>query len=267
MRTAILGLALTFALVASSIGAAQPAGSPPAAIRSFSLAETESMGREIYRQDRLAWRATDALLAQKVDPAKEKLRGWVTLPGSDQVRFVRATETGYEAAYDITVPARGKPRIESPVDRILSTDEQALLAAKETAAKNVGPICGPGGYNFAAMKDAGGGWIVWLLAPMREAGALPIGGHYRFTISADGKTLIRRDALSNSCLVLKAPPLPKGAKPLGLALNHVVSEAPLETHVFASLQTPLPLIVMIGAQPRWIIVQGSIRPFAAKSAE
>lgn len=261
MKTAMWAICLALFLAAPAVAQDTP---KPAEIRAFSLPELERMGREIHRQDRLAWKATDAILVRKIDAQKEGLKGWLVLPGSSRVRFLRATPHGYEAAYDVTVPDKGKARVETPSDRALSPDELALLAAKETATRNVGPICGPGGYNFAAMKDSAGDWLVWLLAPMREAGALPIGGHYRFTISADGRTLIRRDALSTSCLVLKAPKLPKGAQPVGLALNHVVSDTPLETHVFASLQTPLPLIVLIDSQPRWIVAHGSIRPFPAK---
>jgi hypothetical protein len=50
----------------------------------------------------------------------------------------------------------------------------------------------------------------------------------------------------------------KGAKPVGIAVSHVVSDTPLETHVFLSLQEKLPFWVTAGGRT-WIVENGAIR--------
>ena len=98
------------------------------------------------------------------------------------------------------------------------------------------------------MKDpASDEWLAWLLVATTDANVVPVGGHYRFRISADGRTLIRRDALSASCLSLnKTQDAPAGGQPVGLAASHIVSDHPVETHVFLSLLNRIQIYVAAG---------------------
>ncbi|MDP8916819.1 MAG: hypothetical protein M3M95_06415 [Pseudomonadota bacterium] len=247
-------------LAAATPVLAQEPVQAPAAIRQFDLRTIERLGRGIHRQDVAAARATDALLKVAPDPAKEGIVGWLVaeMGDSDRVRFLRNTEAGPEVAYDVDVPPRGAPLVSSPSSRALSAEERAAFAAQQTAARNVPRVCRPR-YNAAVLKDpAGDGWLVWLLAPSPAAGLVPVGGHFRFSITADGKTVKRRDALSTSCLVLSpGQGVPKGAKPVGMVVSHVVSPTPVETHVFLQLLHRVPMYVAAG-DANWKIEQGRI---------
>ena len=87
-------------------------------------------------------------------------------------------------------------------------------------------------------------WLVWLLTATTDANILPMGGHYRFRISADGLTVVRRDLLSTGCLnmALTSPDHPQ--RPEALVVTQIVSSGPVETHVFLSLQHHIPIYVI-----------------------
>jgi len=255
-----LWTALSLALLSASPLTAQEAARPE--IRAFDLRTTEQLGAAIYRQDSAAWVASDALQAEVSDLANAKLVGWIVVDAADgqKVRFLRRVDGRLEAGYDVDVSPALKTRLYAPVDRALTASEVAMFAARTTASANLAgqPVCRPG-YNTVVLKDPqGDGWLAWLLAPMPAANVVPVGGHYRFTISADGLKMLRRDALSASCMTMDPrQDLPAGAAPAGIGLTHVVSPTPTEVHVFLQLQSRLPM--MIGAGGRmWTIDQGSI---------
>lgn len=240
--------------------AAQSVPQAPAAIRQFDLRTTERLGRAILRHDVAAARATDALLKTTPDPGKEGVIGWVVVErgAADQVRFLRDTGSGPEVAYDVEVPARGEPTVATPASRALPPEERAAFAARRAAAGAVPGVCRPR-YNAVVLKDPEGeGWLVWLLAPSPAAGVVPVGGHFRFSVTSDGKTVTRRDALSNSCLTIDPRRgLPKGAQPVAIVASHVVSPTPVETHVFLQLLHRLPMFVNAGGGA-WQIAGGRI---------
>ncbi|WP_454714010.1 hypothetical protein [Caulobacter segnis] len=258
---ALLGLAL---LSAHPARAAEP---PPPPIRVFELPDLQKMGVALYRQDLSAWRATDALRAKVPDLAGAGVKGWLVEDDGKvaKVRFLRDLGQGLEAGYDVEVTSKGAGPVVEPADRTLTDEERTMFAARQTAMANLPPsLCRPG-YNSAIVKDPDGdGWLVWLLAPSPAAGAIPVGGHYRFTISADGKTLERRDALSASCLVLPPQQLPAGAKAQGMLVNHIISPSPVETHVFLSLLYRQPFFVQTGKDQIWVVAQGQIAPVQVK---
>ena len=232
----------------------QPAPPP---IRAFDLPTLEKLGREIYRQDTAAWVATDALLAATPEAAKE-LRGWIVEDrGRGQVvRFLRAAGQGIELGYDVAVDEKRQTSISIPADRALSTEERAEHQAVETARANLPGVCRPG-YNSVVMKDPqGDGWLVWWLAPQPAKDTLPVGGHFRFTVSKDGGTVLRRDALSVSCLTI-TPPVGVDGEAAAAFASHVVSPTPVETHVFVQLESGRPLFVLAGGYS-WLVDGGKI---------
>jgi hypothetical protein len=260
LRPALAFLLVVVASAAPPATAQTSAQTTPPAIRTFDLATLERLGEAIFRHDVAAARASDAVLGQKLDPAKEKLVGWLVNDAGDawRVRFLRDRGSGPEAAYDVDVPARGEPRVITPGDRALSSEDLARFRAQRTAAAGVRRVCRPR-YNTVVLKDPDeDGWLVWLLAPSPTSGVVPMGGHYRATVSADGRKLERLDALSNSCLVIDPRQgLPKGAQPVGLMGSHVVSNTPVETHVFLHHLYRMPVYLMTGEQ-MWKIEKGRI---------
>lgn len=252
---------VVFGLLAALLTGPSQAQAPKSApIRAFDLPTIERLGRAIHRRDVAAARATDALLEEVRDPGAAKVVGWlVEEDGSDdRVRFLRDLGSGPEAGFDVAVPRRGAPKVATPADRRLTPDQRAAFAAVQTASRNTPRVCRPR-YNSVVMKDVDGdGWLVWLLAPSPAAGAVPVGGHYRFTISADGGEVESRDALSTSCLTVDPRQgVPKGATPVGVVASHVVSPTPVETHVFLQLLYGLPMYVSAGGTT-WTIDDGRI---------
>lgn len=264
-------LALTLALAG---GAAKAAEAPPP-IRALPVPTIEALGREMAVHDAAAWVATDALRPRVADFAKAGLRGWIVVdaPGGKRVRFLRDVGNGLEVGYDIDVTPQLKTTVSEPADRTLTAEEKARFAAWNAAgaALRGQPLC-RAGYNHIELKDPeGDGWLVWLLAPMPELGAIPIGGHYRFSVSADGRTVKRRDALGASCMVIPKPDTSKG-QPAAAFVTHIVSPTPVETHVFLQLQSRQALYVAAGDH-LWSIAdgrvadQGDLKDIAAKAGK
>jgi hypothetical protein len=252
---------LTAFLLALALGVAAHAADPRPPIREFPTATMESLGRAMHRQDSAAWVATDALRPRIADFRAAHLLGWIVedTAGGQRVRFLRDDGHGLEAGYDIDVTGDLKTTVSEPTDRTLTAEEKANFAAWNAAAAALRgqPVC-RAGYNHIVLRDPeGDGWLVWLMAPMPESGTIPIGGHYRFSVTADGKTVTRRDALSASCLVVPKPDA-KAGQPVAAFVTHLVSPTPVETHVFLQLQSGQALIVGAG-EHIWGIENGRMR--------
>jgi hypothetical protein len=206
----------------------------PPAIREFDLATLERLARQMYAQDGLAWKATDTLFAHRTekDLQSDGVNGWITgkRDGRDVVRFIRIRDRDPEAIYDVVFSEAEPPSFSEPTPPTLTPEEIAQYKARRLALDNIERRCSDR-YNTVAIKDPeSDGWLVWALAASLDPNAILIGGHYRFTISADGKAIRSRDALSTTCLRFE-----KGSGSAGNLMSHVVSLTPVETHVFASL--------------------------------
>lgn len=244
---ALIGAAcsLSSAAMAQSATDRPPA---PVPIEEWSQAKVVAMGQAIYRQDTASWRATDALVAALGQSGIGEVRGWLVEPsGADlRVRFLKASGDDVEAGWDILVSG-GQAGAVVPATEPLTTDERAQWAARQTAAANIGPLRCSATLNNVVIKDPDGdGWLVWLLTSTSDANVVPIGGHYRFHISADGQTVLRRDQLSNGCLNMRKQPQGPGGQPAAMVVSQIVSAGPVETHVFLSLQNRIPIYVSAG---------------------
>ena len=234
MRRALATIAavVAFSVFAPNVVSAEEANKP---IREFDIATIEALGQHMYRQDQEAWKATDILLA-KHNPARLQAagaRGRIVDEGADRdvVRFIQATTTGIEAAYDVTFAPGVPPVLSEPVNRTLSAAELAQYNARLLAGKNFDFRCSRDPANTVAFRDPDGKrWLVWVMSATSDTSVMAVGGHVRFTISEDGATLAQKDSLSKSCVFL-----PKNADAVGYFFTHIVSKTPVETHVFASL--------------------------------
>lgn len=223
----------------------------------------EALGLAIFRQDSAAWVASDALQAKVPDLRSAHALGWIVeeAGAGQRVRFLRDVGKGPEVGWDIDVTPDLKTTVSEPADRTLSASEAAMWAARQTAVAGMAgaPTCRPG-YNVVVLKDPEQpGWLVWLLAPLPANNVWPIGGHYRFSISPDGKQVLRRDALSASCIAMdpKQGGVPQGSTVTALTVSHIVSPTPVETHVFIHLQSKIPMIVLAGEHV-WGIEHGQM---------
>jgi hypothetical protein len=248
------------ALFAAALaGIAAHADDAPPPIRQFDVATIEKLGRAMYEQDQEAWKGTDILTAKfNLDDLKAAgLRGWIvdTFPDRDVVRFVRQTGTGVELFHDVTFPKDGSPALSEPSSRTLSAEEQAQYDARSLAIKSTKTDCSDT-YNTVVLKDPErAGWLVWVMTATKDPDKLIIGRHTRFSISADGKTIVGKDNLTVACFAFSR----KDQKPDGAwGIHHIVSLTPVETHVFASLSYHIPLYIQTDDGEVWKVDQGSI---------
>jgi hypothetical protein len=213
-------------------------------VRQFDIGTTAALGVQMYHQDQEAWKATDVLIAKhsEAELTADKAHGWIVESHADRdiVRFVRDGTNGPEISYDVTFADPSGPVLSDPQNRVLDPDELAQYRARQLALDNVKERCSDI-YNTIALKDPGSDrWIVWALAATKtDPDLIIIGGHYRFTITADGKTIVQKDALSKSCVRFTRKSGPDG-EPGQIVFEHVVSLTPIETHVFASLSYQMP---------------------------
>lgn len=257
-------LLLMSLLAALSLAPAAQAAddAPPAQVEAWPLTQTGAVGSSIFLQDRAAARATDALLARFSGKPPEGLIGWIVVPnGEDQlVRFLLGDPAAPRPGYDILVDKNGRAgAVTEAAGAALPDDHLVRYLARNTAASGIGALRCAARYNAVVLDDPDSdGWLVWLLASTTDANKVPMGGHYRFHVSADGRTLEKREQLSGGCLDLDRRQAQQGGQTVGLMTNVIVAPQPLEVHVFLSLLNRLPIYVMAGDK-LWAVQGGLIR--------
>jgi len=244
-----------------------PAQAQDFGIRSFDIPTLEKLGHDMHVQNLAAWHASDALeaLHARSELIQQKVAGWIVedQPEGTLVRFIRQSDNGPEAAYDIQYPAsvdfaRDKPPVTEPKDRQLTDSEKAQFAARTLALKSVTQRCSDS-YNTVVLKDPeGDGWLAWALAVTTNPDMIMAGGHHRLTVSADGTKVLQMDLLSRSCAVMEKASGPDGSKVAALVTTQLVSNVPVETFVFLNLEYRIPIIVLTPDRTEWGIVNGKI---------
>jgi hypothetical protein len=234
-----------------------------AEIHKFDQATIERLGIAIFEQDVRAATATDLLFEKKIDPEKEGLRGWIVEGDARNmlVRFVREKDGLLEAFYDVTFGGKKTPVISEPSNRKLSDHQLAQFKARSLALKNITRPASRN-YNLVILPNPeNAGFLIYALASTAEVNAVMVGGHYRFMISQDGERLERSDELFKSFMVLstKQKDLPPGSKLEALTMTTLVSDMPLETHVYLSLLHRMAFYVGTPDQHVWKVQNGKIQ--------
>lgn len=244
---ALVAAALLGALAAPALAQRAP---DPVPIEEWPLEKISAMGQAIYRQDVAAWVATDAVMALWAStPPPADMAGWIVADEGEaqRVRFVRQHGGTLKSTFDVVVRDGRAGPVEVVSDGTLSAEEKAGFLARQTAISNIGHLRCSQNLNTVVLDDPDSdGWLVWLLTSTTDANIVPMGGHYRFRISADGSTVLRRDMLSNSCLNMPRRQSDDQGRPVALAVSQIVSQGPVETHVFLSLQNRMPIYVIAG---------------------
>lgn len=252
-------IAAVFAALALFTAAPATAQSTVPQIETWSIEKIIAMGQEIQTQDVAAWVATDALVEHFHGAFPQDGRGWIVVEnGQDRlVRFIREVDGRLVPGWDIPVHDGVAGSVKVVENGELAPVELAMFQARRTAAANIGALRCSRSMNSVVVKDPDGdGWLVWLLTSTTENGVVPMGGHYRFRISADGQNVVRRDQLSTGCMNLNQND--SGGPSVGLMATTLVSDRPNETHVFLSLQNRIPIYIGAGGVV-YAVEGGSIR--------
>jgi hypothetical protein len=257
-----MGMRLFLLAVAITVWTSLPGRGEEPKIRAFDLKTIETLGQELYRRDELAGKGTDLMFEQRPESKREPLKGWVSILKDDAsvVYFLREKEKLLTLAYTITFPRKGEPVVEDHVGEAVPEAVRARYRARRTALEAVPKL-----YtrpNIEVIDDPDGdGYLVYVLASTDQPNQMVVGGHYRVTVSADGLKAEQVDALSRSLLIVPTgkDAVPKGSEPVGVVVSHIVSDTPVESHVFVSLlhHTPVCVATMDGAV--WNVEEGKIR--------
>lgn len=255
MKRHVIMLTCLFSLIATGFSDIQP-------IREFEIKTIENLGSEIYLRDKYAAQAADILFDKVGGPDKlqeKEIKGWIVNKQNDKylVRFIKQTPSGLSPAYDVVFVPSGKNAFREATGELTSR-EIAKFNARQLALKNIPERCSDR-YNTVVLPNVEGqGFLVYALAATTDPSLIYIGGHYRMTVSEDGKKINRIDRLFNSCLILNKGDLPEGSESAGLFASHVVSDTPIETHVFANLLHEQPLFIGTMDKKVWAIENGKI---------
>jgi hypothetical protein len=265
MRSLLVALLLGVFCI-SPIRAEEPKELPK--IREFEIKTIEALGQELYRRDHLASDGTDLLFAAHPEAKEQPIRGWVSILGEEAstVYFVRQKDDVLSLAYTITFPRGGKPTVKDQVGEPLPENVRARFLARQTAIAAV-PKRYTKQINAEVLDDpAGKGFLVYVLSSTDEPNKMVVGGHYRVTVSADGKKAEVIDALSRSLLILPVnpPDVPEGSKTVAAYMTHIVSATPVETHVFVSLLHRQTFYVATSETDIWKVENGTITKAPAK---
>lgn len=217
-------------------------------IRDFDLPTISELGEEIYRVDQIAADATDILFEQGLDLSRYPVRGWVVTEDDKGalVTFVGEFESGIRGVFDVRPQLTDDSRFKVVERRALSKEELSRFRARQTVQASAVEICSER-YNFVVLPDPQSeSWLVYLLAATMEADLILAGGHYRFTVSSDGETILNTDRLSNSCLTLR-----KSDSSVIMIMSHIVSQTPIETHVFLSLLHKIDFAISTTDETLW----------------
>lgn len=245
----------------------------PAAAQSTEarLAWVVERGRLLFDLDRAAWVGTDDAMARIGELAREGLRGYIVEPegGAYTVTFFGGPADAPVAYY------RGRVENHRVVDRELfpvdgrpplTAIQRRLADVRDRAGQLGRRPCGDASFNTAIVPPAtpDGPIDLYLLTPQVDRNTYPFGGHYRFTIGADGSVQASR-AFTRTCLAMNSRQgIPADATPVALTVTHLLDPIPTEIHVFTALSSGLDLYVATGDRT-WHVSRDRIRLLEERS--
>jgi len=221
------------------------------------VAQASKLGRLIYLLDKAAALGSDALLARIPPKDHVPIGGFLATrdvepSGAEKPSFTVLFFTpgdGPHIAYRVRVPF--KPGARSTVEDVTPPAEpnkptEVLIRARATALAALPKTAQPINPVVLLARPTIGeeGILVYLLAGTKTRDLAVFGKHHRVLLSADGTTVLRFEPLSKSALEISLQVARPGSKPVEMIVSHIVTDYPLETHVFVSLLHNVPVIVV-----------------------
>ena len=201
--------------------------------------------------DRVAAIGTDALLAEVPDLERHGVVGYLPIQESDDDGTPKSSflvsfytrDTPPRLAYSVRVAPKTKPVVEtfsppknvSPAFVSFVRARQLAMQSAPLSGQPLNPVLVPG----EAIGEHG--ILVYLLAGTTAPDVAVLGRHTRVLVSEDGARVLAVTPLTNA--VIEAPTRTADGPLAALVVTHVTTDYPVETHVFASLQSKLPIYV------------------------
>jgi hypothetical protein len=220
-------------------------------------------GELLYIYDRAAWVGTDDFVGQHSD-LMGQTGGYIVTGDQSQIELAFYDKSKTKALYRATFAEERMVKSGKPAsDRVdLSPLEKRMIAAKEKGTEaiihaKVG-MCAEASPNLAALPPTNpdGPILVYLMTPQTDLKSYPLGGHYSVEVRSDGTTGKVRH-FTNSCINMPMDQLPSGTKPAAFVITHLLDATPTEIHVFTSLASKVPLIVVTNPDAQMWSVDGN----------
>ncbi|HEY1534883.1 MAG TPA: hypothetical protein VGF76_12725 [Polyangiaceae bacterium] len=216
------------------------------------VARSCAIGRQLYELDKVAAIGTDVLLAHVPDPQGAGLAGYLPVrEGDDSGQPVQSflvsfftSEEPPRIAYEVRVARDTAPVFQAfEPPKQASADFSALVRARQLAisampASNqpINPVLLPGEANGET------GVLVYLLAGTKKPDIAVFGRHFRALVPPGGTHVSYLLPLSKTALEM--PTRGEHGEPVeALLVTQIVTDFPLETHVFTSLLVKKPVYV------------------------
>lgn len=193
-------------------------------VKQVSLEVAEMRGSEIYAKDSYAAKATDLLLQKKLLHSQSGVSGWLTELDNDTptTYFIGKKQQDYKVVFEVKFRDGVTPELVDSSD--ITKKLKDKFAVRELALQSIEAPCSRN-YNAVVIENSGE-YIVYALAATTSSNKIVVGGHYRFTYSKSDRSLITKERLSNSCLVLSNS---EGSIPFA---THILTDTPLEIHAY-----------------------------------
>jgi hypothetical protein len=246
LTLALLSLICTLAF------ADEPAPPAPAATPSSEeLQAISARGRQLAAYDQAAWHGTDAVKA--LSPNDALVKNYIARPNADgrwSVAFGHRTpaDDAFEIDYEATETLSPTSFVGRALTPPRSDTDYFLRAARALdliRAEFKPPYDRP--YVIAILPAGAEGWYVYAYPAVVKLGVWPLGGDTRYTVSADGRSIVATRQLHKS--ILEPPPPPGGRTPLMGYHVLVLSDRPEDTDVMNVLQRQPPIKEVIATRP------------------
>lgn len=237
---------------------------PPQPLSRADLAALDAAlqrGRLLGLIDRSGRFATQDMLSRISDPNAAGITGWIAEPEGNgvAVTFYADGDAGPVIVYrvtilggrivsrDVHIAAAGRP----PLNPI----QARMAAARAATARLENRPCAGEDFNVFVVPPAtaDGPIDVYRISPQTRRGFYFLGGHFKTSIAADGSVAATR-SFTNACLDTAVAEPQAGARPAPIAITHLLDPLPQEIHVFLSIWTGHPLIVVAGDPQRLFAV-------------
>jgi hypothetical protein len=202
------------------------------------------VGELLYLYDNDTADASDAAQEFASGRRDPPVRGWLVDRESGASTVTFFGEQGDEPFPVYHVHLHGSsdaPVVEPAASAELPTsDQRSMWRARKTALSAEVARCSRV-YNTVVLPGGAlklPGWVVYLIPATAEPGRILVGGYYRIHVSPKGDKVLSVTPFSKSCLALPAQDTAAGAY-----FNHLLSDAPTETHVFLSRLHRKPMYV------------------------
>lgn len=236
---------------------------PPEPLTRAQLAELDAAvvrGRLLGAIARAGQMGTQDMLSRVSNPDGAGITGWIAEAegNGSMVTFYADAPTGPVVVYRVNIlgsrvvsrdvfPAAPRP----PLNPL----EARMAAARAATAGLDHHVCGGDDFNVFVVPPltADGPIDVYQISPQTQRGHFPLGGHFKTSVAPDGTVSASR-GYTNACLDTAAAPPVAGVRAAPITITHLLDPLPTEIHVFLSIWTGHPLIVVAGDPQRLFAV-------------